>query len=85
MDLLCQSLADGARLVVRRPASVEATAVGAATIAGLAVGAVTLDGLDASWEEDAHFEPAEAPALDEGYRAWLDAVGRVRALAVPAL
>jgi len=84
MDLLCQSLADGARLVVRRPSSVEATAVGAATLGGLAVGAVTLEGLEASWDQDACFEPHDAPLLDVAYDAWLDAVGRVRALGAQA-
>ncbi|HEV3213382.1 MAG TPA: glycerol kinase GlpK [Acidimicrobiales bacterium] len=85
MDPLCQSLADGARLVVRRPRSVEATAVGAATVAGLAVGAVTLEGLDEAWEADARFDPQIAPALDAAYDAWLDAVRRVRALAAQPL
>ena len=80
MDQLCQSLADGTRLVVRRPVSVEATAIGAATIAGLAVGLVTLDEFDGSWEQDAAFDPGDATFLDVAYDAWLDAVGRVRAL-----
>jgi glycerol kinase len=81
MDLLCQSLADGSRLVVRRPVSVEATAVGAATIAGLALGVVTLAELAGSWELDAAFEPGDPTAADVAYDTWLDAVGRVRALA----
>lgn len=81
MDLLCQSLADGTRLVVRRPVSVEATAIGAATIAGLAVGLVTLGELEGTWEQDAVFDPGDATLLDAAYDAWLDAVGRVRTLA----
>jgi glycerol kinase len=81
MDQLCQSLADGARLVVRRPVSVETTAIGAATIAGLAVGLVTLDELEGSWEQDAAFDPGDATFLDAAYDAWIDAVGRVRTLA----
>jgi len=80
MDLLCQSVADGARLVVRRPVSVEATAIGAAAIAGLAIGVLTIDELAQSWEQEASFEPSDPASFDAAYEAWLDAVGRVRAL-----
>ncbi|HEY8081622.1 MAG TPA: glycerol kinase GlpK [Acidimicrobiales bacterium] len=80
MDLLCQMLADAARLVVRRPLSIEATAIGAATIAGVAVGACSIGRLFDSWQADASFAPAESPMLDAAYVAWLDAVGRARAL-----
>ena len=80
MDLLCQSLADGTRLVVRRPASVEATAIGAATIAGLSIGVLSVEELAASWVEEAAFTPGDATVADEAYGTWLDAVGRVRAL-----
>jgi glycerol kinase len=80
MDLLCQLLADGARLTVRRPTSVEATAVGAALAAGLATDCVTFDELAAGFDEDASFEPRDAPFADALYDTWLDAVGRVRAL-----
>jgi glycerol kinase len=66
---------------VRRPVSVETTAIGAATIAGLAVGLVTLDELEGSWEQDAAFDPEDATFLDAAYDAWIDAVGRVRTLA----
>ena len=65
---------------MRRPLSVEATAIGAATIAGLAVGLVTLDELEGTWEQDAAFDPDDATLLDAAYDAWLDAVGRVRTL-----
>ena len=81
MDLLCQSLADGTRLVVRRPSSVEATAIGAATIAGLAIGVLDVEELAASWVEDAAFAPTDATLHDVAYDTWLDAVGRARALA----
>ncbi|HUD69760.1 MAG TPA: glycerol kinase GlpK [Acidimicrobiales bacterium] len=80
MDLLCQLLADGAALRVRRPASVEATAIGAAMIAGVAVNELTLAGLEDSWEQDASFAPREDHAGDAAYATWLDAVSRVRAL-----
>ena len=62
----------------------EATAVGAATIAGVAVGVATLEDLAASWEADVAFQPSAAPALDAAYVAWLDAVRRSRALGAQA-
>lgn len=80
MDLLCQLLADGARLTVRRPSSVEATAVGAALAAGLATDCVSIDELAASFDEDTAFEPMEAPFADALYESWLDSVRRVREL-----
>jgi glycerol kinase len=80
MDLLCQLLADGSRLTVRRPTSVEATAVGAALAAALATDCVTLDEIATSFAEDATFEPNEAPFADALYETWLDAVARVRTL-----
>jgi glycerol kinase len=80
MNLLCQLLADGTRLTVRRPSSVEATAVGAALVAGLATDCVTLDELASGFDQDAAFEPSDAPFADALYDTWLDAVGRVRAL-----
>ncbi len=80
MDLLCQSLADGTRLAVERPTSVEATAVGAALCAGVAVGACALDRLEDGYELDARFEPGDATLPDPAYATWLDAVGRARSL-----
>jgi glycerol kinase len=84
MAVLCQSLADGSRIVVRRPASVEATAIGAALCAALGVGVTTLEELERSWEAEATFEPSgadDAVFVDAAYTAWLDAVSRTRALA----
>ncbi len=80
MDLLCQLLADGAALTVRRPSSVEATAIGAALIAGVAVDELTLAGLEGSWDQAASFSPREDLAGDAAYAAWLDAVSRARTL-----
>jgi glycerol kinase len=85
MDLVCQLLADGTRLTVRRPSSVEATAAGAALAAGLATDCVTLDELAASFDEDAAFEPTESPFADALHETWLDAVRRVRELGAPAI
>ena len=58
MDLLLQMLADQIRVPVARPASLETTALGAATLAGLAEGVwASLDELAALWEADRVFEP----------------------------
>ncbi len=80
MDLLCQQLADGARTTVRRPTSVEATAIGAALCAGIAVGLMTLGDVEASWREEACFEPSEPTFADLAYEGWLDQVARARSL-----
>ena len=80
MDLLCQLLANGTALPVRRPTSVEATAVGVAMLAGLASDELTMSEFEDSWEPDAAFEPSEDLGGDVAYAAWLDAVARVRSL-----
>ena len=64
MDLLLQHLADQARLEVVRPRSVETTALGAATMAGLAEGVWgSLDDLAALWTAEASFAPTADPAV----------------------
>jgi len=80
MDLLCTQLADGTRLAVSRPGSVEATAIGVALLSGVAVGATDLARIATSYEESARFEPADALFADLAFEAWLDAVGRAIAL-----
>ncbi|HEY4948266.1 MAG TPA: FGGY-family carbohydrate kinase, partial [Acidimicrobiales bacterium] len=80
MDLLLQFLADESRLRVVRPRSVETTAIGAATLAGLAEGVWgSLDDLASLWSEDASFGPvALAPEAAAVHEAWLRAVHRSR-------
>jgi glycerol kinase len=80
MSLLLQLLADQSRLSVVRPRSVETTAIGAATLAGLAEGMWgSLDDLAALWTEDAAFAPLATPAEAEtGHRAWARALDRSR-------
>jgi glycerol kinase len=78
MDLLCQELADASRLTVRRPRSVEATAIGVATIAGVCVGATTLGELESSFDEEAAFGPEDPSLIDATYERWVDAVSRSR-------
>ena len=75
MDLLLQLQATLSRLSVRRSASLEATARGAATVAGLSVGAYRdLDEVAALWASTRDFVPEEPLFADLGYDAWLRAV-----------
>ena len=80
MDLLLQMQADQLGVTVRRPVDQEATALGAAYLAGLAEGAWgSLDDVAGMWQEDAEFVPAEdREAADAAHQAWLRAVGRSR-------
>ena len=80
MALLLQLVADQTRLPVRRPASVETTALGAATLAGLAEGVWgSLDDLAALWTEDEAFGPlAPVSETEPAHEAWLRALGRSR-------
>jgi len=84
MDLLLQQLADQARLEVVRPRSVETTALGAATMAGLAEGVWgSLDDLTALWSADATFAPEADPVLaDLAHAAWTRSIDRSRGWAV---
>src|SRR5581483_4669105 len=85
MDLLLQLLADQSGLDVVRPTSVETTALGAATLAGLAEGVWgSLDELAALWNEDAAFSPgSDRAAVDAAHEAWTRAVDRSRRWALP--
>jgi glycerol kinase len=71
MDLLMQLQADNSRLSVLRSTSLEATARGAATLAGLGAGLwSSLDELNDLWSFDRRFEPADPLFVDVGYAAW---------------
>jgi glycerol kinase len=83
MDLLLQLVADQTGLPVVRPRSVETTAVGAATLAGLAEGVWgSLDELGSLWEADTSFSPAasspdaSADTTESAAQAWMRAVDR---------
>jgi glycerol kinase len=80
MGLLLQLLADQSRLPVIRPRSVETTAIGAATLAGLAEGVWgSLDELGSLWTEDADFAPIASPAeVEAAHLSWVRAVERSR-------
>ncbi len=77
MDLLLALQAEQSRMPVARPASLESTALGAATVAGLAEGVWTsLDELADLWRPETVFEP-ELPveltdALHAGWRRAVD-------------
>jgi glycerol kinase len=80
MDLLLRLQAEQSRMPVSRPQSLESTALGAATLAGLAEGVWTsLDDLSALWSAAARFEP-ELPVelTDAVYAGWQRAVARSR-------
>jgi len=71
MDLLMQLQASNSRLAVLRSTSLEATARGAATIAGLGAGLWrSLDELKELWSFDRRFEPEDPLVVDLGYAAW---------------
>ncbi|WP_461369403.1 glycerol kinase GlpK [Candidatus Darwinibacter acetoxidans] len=80
MDLLLQFQADIAGTLVRRSATLDTTALGAAYLAGLAAGAWPgRQALAEQWRESASFRPrmeeSQSAAL---YRGWLRAVERAR-------
>jgi glycerol kinase len=80
MDLLLQLQAEQSRLPVTRPRSLESTALGVATVAGLAEGVWgSLDDLAGLWEADTTFEPVLPVELtDAVYAVWQRAVERAR-------
>jgi glycerol kinase len=85
MDLLLQLQAEQSRMPVARPRSLESTALGAATLAGLAEGMWgSLDDLAALWSASATFEP-ELPVelTDAVYAVWRRAVERAQGWAQP--
>ena len=74
--LLCQLLADLARIEVLRPRQLERTALGAALIAGIGLGLVSgPDEVAASWSPEDKFHPLMSSmrrdALYDGWRAAL--------------
>ncbi|MCW2238448.1 glycerol kinase GlpK [Azospirillum canadense] len=79
-DWLCQFLADMLDLPVERPAVIETTALGAASLAGLKAGVYSDQAaLAAAWRCDRRFEPRmEGAKRARLYEGWLDAVQRVR-------
>lgn len=83
MDLLCQFQADQLGVLVRRPAMLETTALGAAFLAGFAEGVWTsLDEISGTWRADAEFEPRMSrDEADSLYAGWTKAVERSKSWA----
>lgn len=80
MDILCQIQADQLGIVVRRPANLETTAMGAAYLAGLAQGVwSSTSDIQAAWSSAADFEPAASrDEADSAHSGWKRAVERAR-------
>jgi glycerol kinase len=77
MDLLLELQATNSRVSVLRSSTLEATARGAASMAGLGVGAwSSLPELSELWSVGARFEPSEPLFVDAGYAAWTRALTR---------
>jgi glycerol kinase len=77
MDTLLTLQATASRLEVARSASLEATARGAATVAGLEIGVWhSLEQLSELWECERRFSPGDPTLIDLGYEAWLRACDR---------
>src|SRR5580704_1942246 len=87
MDLLLELQAEQSRMPVARPASLESTALGAATLAGLAEGVwSSLADLAALWEAEQTFEPQLPVELaDATYAVWSRAVEKSKGWAATEL
>ncbi len=80
-DFVCQFIADMTQARLRRPVNTEATAWGAAALAGLGAGVYSgLDEIDALWAAQKDFTPVMAiEERDALYKGWKQAIGMVRA------
>jgi glycerol kinase len=77
MDLLLSLQATNSRVNVLRSSTLEATARGAASIAGLEIGMWrSLDELKDRWRATASFSPDEPLFVDLGYSSWRRALER---------
>jgi glycerol kinase len=79
-DWMLDFLADILGVPVERPVVTETTALGAACLAALGAGAIeSIEGVSSMWQSEARFTPGmEEAEREERYRAWTDAVRRVR-------
>ncbi|HEU4480624.1 MAG TPA: glycerol kinase, partial [Actinomycetota bacterium] len=80
MDLLCRFQADQLGVLVRRPANLETTAMGAAYLAGLAEGVwSSAEDIATGWSAEAEFEPQMSrDQADSLYDGWKKAVERTK-------
>ncbi len=75
MDLLLSLQATNSKVTTLRSSTLEATARGAASIAGLGVGLWrSLDELEARWHSASRFEPSDALVVDALYADWCRAL-----------
>jgi glycerol kinase len=86
MDVLCQFQADVLGVPVRRPANLETTVLGAASLAGIAEG-VWASPADAAaaWRAEATFSPAPLADAERRRADWHRGVERARHWAAPHL
>jgi len=79
-DFLLQHLADVLGLAVERPQSVQASALGAAYLAGLASGVwANIDELKGAWRSGRVFEPRWSPdQRDTSFHSWQKAIAAAR-------
>ena len=77
-DLLMQIQADVLGVPLQRPTMLEATALGAISLAGLGVGLwPDTSALESAWKQDARFEPAGDPdAIAAMKQRWIEAIER---------
>ncbi len=75
MDLLMELQAADCQLPVVRSATLEATARGVGTLAGLSLGLwSSLEELSTLWRADRRFAPESSATIDDSYRSWRRAV-----------
>jgi glycerol kinase len=86
-DWFCQFLADIIAAPVERPRMLEATAQGAAFLAGLTLGVFPdFSAISAAWARGARFEPRmEAAERERLIAGWRDAVARTLTKGTPAI
>lgn len=79
-DYVTQVLADQTRLKIKRPANIEATAWGAASLAGLGFGIfANMQELSNIWVEEHSFKPhQDEVGANQEYAQWLDYLSRLR-------
>jgi len=80
MNLLLERLSNQARVPVARPLSLETTALGAATMAGLYEGMFpSLESLANLWSAQTSFSPVQDQEVsDAAYQSWLAALAKTR-------
>jgi glycerol kinase len=77
MDLLLSLQATNSKVTTLRSSTLEATARGAASVAGLEIGLWgSLDELEATWHSASRFEPEDSLVADARYADWCRALAR---------